>query len=294
MPLSAGAVEGEIIRCCYHGLEFDVTGTCTRVPGQDRVPSQAFVRSYPLVERDAVLWIWMGAAEAADATKIPAHPWHVDPAWGWSGGAHFMVDGNWTLIIDNVMDASHLGYVHAKTIGGDPNLHFRTKTEATREADRVTVTRHMPRSVAPPTYRAAMGFTGPIDRWQELCFKPVLIQIHTGACDADTGAFEGRREHGFSMMGFHGITPETETTTHYFWSVATNVGLDRGIPDLVFEQTAETFREDQVVLAAQQKRLGESPGGKFVDTMNDVGANHARRLIRAFYEAEQMQAVAAE
>ena len=42
------------------------------------------------------------------------------------------------------------------------------------------------------------------------------VQIHTGACDVDTGAYGGRREQGFSMIGFHGIMPETENTTYDF------------------------------------------------------------------------------
>jgi phenylpropionate dioxygenase-like ring-hydroxylating dioxygenase large terminal subunit len=293
MPLSAGQVAGEAIRCCYHGLEYDASGACVRIPGQDRVPSQAFVRAYPLVERDKVLWIWMGEAAEADPARIPSHPWHTDPAWGWQG-AHFPVKGNWQLLVENLMDLSHLGYVHPTTIGGDAHMHFRTKTEAVRDGDKVRVTRHMPSSTAPRTYVDVMGFTGPIDRWQEIEFEPVVIRIHTGACDAGTGAYEGKREHGFSMLGFHGITPETETTTHYFWSIATNVGLDRGIPQLVFDQTAYTFREDQAVLEAQQRRIDETPGGKFVDILSDAGSSQTKRLLRGLYEAEEKSIQAAE
>jgi phenylpropionate dioxygenase-like ring-hydroxylating dioxygenase large terminal subunit len=293
MPLSEGQVEGDILRCCYHGLEFDTSGACTRIPGQDRIPSQAFVRSYPIVEKQAVLWIWMGDPALADPARVPDHPQHVDPKWGWRSD-HFPVNGNWELLVENLMDLSHLGYVHAKTIGGNANMHFRTKTDAKREGDTVTVTRHMPNSVPPPTYVDAAGFKGNIDRWQEIEFTPMVIRIHTGGCDVGTGAYEGKREHGFSMMGFHGVTPETETTTHYFWSIATNVGLDRGVPQIVFDQTAFTFKEDQAVLEAQQKRISETPGGKFIDIASDIGSNLTKRLLRSLAETESQSVLAAE
>ncbi len=293
LPLSEGHVDGDILRCFYHGLEFDASGACTRVPGQDRIPSQAYVRSYPIVEREAVMWIWMGDPAKADPALIPSHPQHVSEKWGWQN-AYFHVGGNWELLVENLMDLSHLGYVHARTIGGNANMHFKTPTTARREGNKVYVQRHMPSSVAPPTYVDAAGFKGPIDRWQEIEFEPVLIRIHTGACDAGTGAYEGKREHGFSMMGFHGITPETETTTHYFWSIATNVGLDRGVPKVVFDQTEFTFREDLAVLEAQQKRINETPGGKFIDIAGDVGGNQTKRLLRQLFEAEGQTAIAAE
>jgi vanillate O-demethylase monooxygenase subunit len=165
-------------------------------------------------------------------------------------------------------------------------MHFRTKTIAERDGDKVRVTRNMPNSKAPPTYVDVKGFTGPIDRWQEIEFEKMVIRIHTGACDAGTGAYEGKRDHGFSMLGFHGITPETETKTHYFWSIATNVGLDRGIPKLVFEQTAFTFKEDQAVLEAQQNRINETPGATFVDIQSDIGSNQTKRLLASMFEAE--------
>ncbi|WP_343615913.1 aromatic ring-hydroxylating dioxygenase subunit alpha [Novosphingobium sp.] len=278
MPLSAGVVDGEALRCLYHGLEFGTHGRCTHIPAQDKIPATAKVRSFPLVERDAMLWIWMGDAERADENAIPDYAFHRDPVWAWRG-AHFHVKGNWQLLIDNLMDLSHLPYIHPHTIGGNPELHFKTRTVATRQPNGVRVERRMPASVPPPTYVAAKGFKGLVDRWQEIEFEPILIRIHTGACDEGTGAYDGKREHGFSMRGFHGITPETESTTHYFWSMATNVTTG-DIPDLVFEQTARTFEEDQIVLELQQRRIEQSPERPIMDIASDVGGRFTRQFIR--------------
>ncbi len=291
MPLSAGVVEGSAIRCPYHGLEFGGDGRCTRIPAQDRIPDTARVRAYPLVEQQGLLWIWMGDTGRADVMLVPSYPIHEDPAYAWRS-AHFPVNGSWQLLVDNLMDLSHLPYIHAKTIGGNPDLHFRTKTQSEKLTNGVRVIRQMPDSEPPPTYVDAAGFTGRIDRWQEIEFEPVLIRIHTGACDAGTGAYEGRRDHGFSMRGFHGITPETATTTHYFWSMATNILRD-GIPDEVFEQTARTFREDQEVLELQQARMSADPDQPMIDIASDVGGRHTRQFISRLLREEATERLAA-
>ncbi|HEX7819785.1 MAG TPA: aromatic ring-hydroxylating dioxygenase subunit alpha [Sphingobium sp.] len=285
LPLSFGMVDGERIRCSYHGLEFNVEGKCERIPAQDKIPSSACVRQFPLVERDALMWIWMGDPVLADEATIPPHPWHNDQRFRWKSH-HYDIDGNWELMIENLMDLSHLPYIHANTIGGNPDLHFGVKTNSERDGDVVRVTRYMPNSVPPPTYKAAKDFAGPVDRWQEIEFRPVLIRINTGACDAGTGAYDGKRDHGFSMVGFHGITPETEATTHYFWSVATDAVND-GIPEQIFQQTADTFREDQEVLELQQKRISAEPDRPLLDIASDVGARQARQVLRRLIKAER-------
>lgn len=56
-PLSMGELAGEYLACGYHGLKFDVNGRCVEVPGQTEVPAGAKVRSYPVHEKNSVVWI---------------------------------------------------------------------------------------------------------------------------------------------------------------------------------------------------------------------------------------------
>ncbi len=51
-PLSMGKLIGDIVKCPYHGLEYDTTGKCVKVPSQDMVPKGAKVRAFPVVERN--------------------------------------------------------------------------------------------------------------------------------------------------------------------------------------------------------------------------------------------------
>jgi phenylpropionate dioxygenase-like ring-hydroxylating dioxygenase large terminal subunit len=79
-PLHLGSLVEAGIQCGYHGLVFDATGRCVTIPGQKLIPQDAQVRSYPTVERDHLVWLWMGEATLADPAKIVDFPYHNDPA----------------------------------------------------------------------------------------------------------------------------------------------------------------------------------------------------------------------
>jgi phenylpropionate dioxygenase-like ring-hydroxylating dioxygenase large terminal subunit len=188
MPLSLGGeCEGEIIRCPYHGLEFDKTGRCVKVPGQALIPESAAVRHYPLVEQDALLWIWVGNRAKADAARIPRHPEHVDKNWAWTP-IMLEIEADWQLLNDNLLDLTHLGIVHRKTIGGNMQAHATATMRTTKTERGVLVTRWLPNSVPPPQYLQAHRFTGNIDRWQEMAARmwaPVRTKAsETAACSS--------------------------------------------------------------------------------------------------------------
>ena len=54
--LSKGRREGDSVRCMYHGIRYDATGKCTQIPGQDMIPPKLRVRSYPIVERNHLIF----------------------------------------------------------------------------------------------------------------------------------------------------------------------------------------------------------------------------------------------
>ena len=65
-PLTHGAVVEAGLQCGYHGLIYDTDGKCVVVPGQKNVPKDARIRSFPVVERNKNVWIWMGDPALAD------------------------------------------------------------------------------------------------------------------------------------------------------------------------------------------------------------------------------------
>jgi vanillate O-demethylase monooxygenase subunit len=287
LPLRHGDVVGDCIRCAYHGLEYDQTGQCTRVPGQGKIPTKARVRAYPVTEKDDLIWIWMGDVEKADVDAVPDYPWHRDPGWRYKKNT-YLIQANHLYIYDNLLDLTHLGYVHKKTIGGDAETHFAAKTETRRTPKGVCVERWMLDCVPPPTYTSAFAFgKDRVDRWQEIEFEPGVVRIYTGAKDAGTGAPQGLRDNSFGFRGLNAMTPETETTTHYFWSAAHNFRVDEpAVTEEIYRNIVVTFNEDKEIIESQQISVERTPGRPFVDIAFDVAPVQARRVWDAMIKAE--------
>jgi phenylpropionate dioxygenase-like ring-hydroxylating dioxygenase large terminal subunit len=287
LPLSMGELVGDDLRCNYHGLVFDCSGQCVRIPGQTAIPPSAKVNSYPLIEKGGTIWIWMGDPAKADAALLPPFQWREDPEWVWREGLfHFKC--NYELLHDNLLDLSHLAYVHRYTIGGDPNLHFETETKVGRTERGLTLKRWMPASAAPPTYAKLVPFDGLVDRWQEVEFSPGLINLYSGAISTGRNALEGERIGGFQLRLFDAVTPETETTTHNFFASGHNFRIDESdISDTLFAELKRTVLEDIEVLDAQQLRVREG-NRKLVDIKLDVAGLQARRLIQTLKAASEV------
>jgi phenylpropionate dioxygenase-like ring-hydroxylating dioxygenase large terminal subunit len=115
-PLSRGRLEGDDLRCMYHGLKFAASGECVEIPSSDRIQKGVAVRSFPIVEQDRWIWVWMGAAARADPALIPRALGHEDPDYTVeTGELHY--DANYQLIHDNLLDLTHFSYVHETTLG---------------------------------------------------------------------------------------------------------------------------------------------------------------------------------
>ncbi|WP_406504790.1 Rieske 2Fe-2S domain-containing protein [Streptomyces sp. NBC_00212] len=71
--LALGKVVDGSLRCPFHHWQFDASGTCTAIPGVDRIPATARRRPYPTVERYGFVWVWYGGGEPAfDLPDFPA------------------------------------------------------------------------------------------------------------------------------------------------------------------------------------------------------------------------------
>ncbi len=238
------------------------------------------VKSYTLQERDGLIWIWFGDEQTPQPScDAPNYPVHNDPNYVWDGDVYHY-QAPYQLIHDNLLDLSHLGYVHLKTIGGDAKTHMNADMKTTTEGDSVSVVRHMPNVTPPPTYSAAFPFQGPIDRWQEIDFQVTHLKIWTGGADVGSCDLNDPNRGGFHLKGFHGITPETETTSHYLWTMATNPAMEREtVLEKVIDQTAFTFDEDKVVIENQYRNMKQFGNQPMISIHVDSGANRARIIM---------------
>ena len=294
-PLHMGSVVEAGLQCGYHGLVFDASGRCVAIPGQSRIPEDACVRSYPIVEKDQLVWVWMGDAAKADPSLIVDFPYHNDKATWPNKHDIYPIKGNYMLMVDNLMDLTHLGYLHAKTVGGNPGAHVEAEMKTTRTPRGLKFTRWMKNSVPPPSYVRAAGFAGRVDRCQEFEFvAPSSILQWTGAADAGSQYSDPQRDFRFQFRLFHGLTPETETSCFYFWSAAN--GYRQNEPEAteqLYREIAPTFLEDKTMVEAQQARLDEFGETELVDIASDANRMHMRRTVERLL-AEEQSALAAE
>ena len=277
LPLSKGKLEADRLRCGYHGLVFDADGRCVEIPGQASIPPQARVRSYPTLERFRWVWIWMGDPAKADPERIPNWWWAGHPQWAFSRPDPIHVRCNYQLISDNVLDVTHLAYVHATSIGASSITEFPAAVE--KEKHLVRLTRWIRNRPPPPLYREAGGFEGNVDRWQIVEHVPPCFSVNFAGCE------DGAKR--IDLMALSAPTPETERSSHYFFGFVRNFKLDDAAVDRVFEvELVNVFKEDIPVLEAQQRMLDLVPGAPQIDIAVDAAPLAARRILAALLAKE--------
>ena len=272
------------------------TAAASRIPGQEHIPHGAKVRTYPIAERYHWVWIWMGDPALADPAKIADFHWFDDPNWG-AKSAYLHVEANWQLVVDNLLDLTHLAFVHDTTIG-NLALAEHAKVKVDRAPTNVVVTRWIINQDPPPTFQKVGNFAGKVDRWQIIDFTPpAFLRLDVGATSTGTGAPEGKRVGGIGMRNLNAITPETETTSHYFWGQAHDFEVkDAELTNRIFDQVQTAFFEDVAVFSAQQRTMDIMPGAPQFDIAADAGTIAARRILTRLHNEEQatMRVAAAE
>ncbi len=292
-PLSKGKVIGNIIQCPYHGLRFDGTGKAVGIASQAEMPAGAQIRSYPVVEKYHWIWIWMGDPAKADPSLIEDFHWMDDPGWRFAGEL-LHLDGGYELLVENLLDTTHLTFIHPTTLGTDGFAGSEVKFE--RGDNFIRVTRWLMDSQPAPFHQRMGGFPdgANVDRWQITTFTPpAFVRLDVGSAPVGTGAREGDRSKGVNMMNLNAITPETETSTHQFWAHAYNFKLDQGwVGDLIRQQVRTAFNEDLEIINLQQQNISRNPG-PIVNFGQDAGGIAARGIIERLIRKEQEEMRAA-
>ena len=296
MPLSLGALEGDEVRCGYHGLVYNAQGRCTHMPSQETMNPSACVRSFPVLEKYRFVWVWPGDPALADPALVPDMHWNDDPAWA-GDGKMIRVKCDYRLVVDNLMDLTHETFVHGSSIG--QRAVAEAPFVATHGERTATVTRYMENIDAPPFWAGqidhALGYKGKVDRWQVIKFEaPCTVNIDVGVAETGTGAMplpvngdvnQGDSATSVRTRGVNGfvlntITPETDQTCLYFWAFSRNYRLgEQRLTHELREGVSRIFREDEHVLEAQQQAMNDHPDHKFYNLNIDAGAMWARRLI---------------
>jgi len=271
-PLSLGRIDGDMIECGYHGWAYNCAGNCIRLPGVEN-PQKIAVRSFPIVEKWGWVFIWMGNPDEAEEHKLP--DFHVIGEDKWVGaGSMLPVEAHCDLIRDNLLDLTHAKYTHKQTLATDDIDKVPVSSE--REGDLVRVKRVMKNIQPSPFFARAVGYTKNIIHRQTTEFTPgcnIVIRLRGNSVPDTT---ENLR-NGFRVL--NAMTPETDTSTHYFWWLGRN--YDQGNASLtqwMKDANARTFLEDKAVLEAQQRNMTLNPDQRPIPSPVDKGLTLAAKL----------------
>jgi vanillate O-demethylase monooxygenase subunit len=283
-PLSAAPsrVVGDAVVCGYHGFTYDGSGACVAVPGQTRIPRTARVKSYPVVEQDSFVWVFIGDPALAQSSPIPRAPWLADPAWTAVSGME-PIASRWSLLVDNLMDLSHETYLHAGYIGTPEVAQTPITTEVDEENRVVRVSRHMADAQCPPFYATATGITGRITRWQDIEYHPpCLYLLHSRVAPAGVLPNpDGTDPDAFHVEVVYAITPSTAGSTMDFWCVARDFALDDAeVTRFLHDSNRTVVLQDVTALDLLETVLRSDPPDAQELSINiDTGALAARRLL---------------
>ena len=286
-PLSEGRVEGTEIVCPYHGMAYATDGTCTRIPTQRDIPGNARVRSYPLRESGAFVWIWMGEPEEIANHDPPVDlSYTTDPDWSVLIG-YYDVAANWILIRENVLDLTHIAHLHKSTFRQND---WNTVPEITQKGDVITFRQEFGPSPLSPLFCHAMGLgeTKPVTRVQ-VGTMPSLAVSFSDWYVRDPAPEPGARSD-FLTRGFHLTTPGERGRTHYYWSDAFDIaGVAPDVLDLTRSNITAAFDEDKALLERLQERTTKDPRGVDYTEINlraDGAGLRVRRILQARLAAE--------
>ncbi len=289
-PLSKGQQEGDQLRCMYHGLLFDCSGRCVEVPGQEKLSDKLRVRSYPVEVRNNLVWIWMGLPEEADPESIRPVHWHDRAGWSVEEGGYIRYASDVQLIVDNLLDFSHLGFVHNKSIGTRKQGNVRPETDFCGETVSVRFT--TPDS-APPAFARELGqLPEKVDRFNHYVWHirgNLFVQDSVIAPVGD--GYDSEDPTAIKLHTFIALTPCDETTTHYFWATARNdfASKEEDLTRKLTQQVASAFEEDREIIEAQQAVISATPQAPMIAIAADATLLKVRRMLDALLATEQSE-----
>ena len=291
-PLSRGTRDGDTLVCGYHGLSFSPAGKCVRNPFSDRIPAGTDIPTFAVCERDGIRWLWGGEAASADQDLVPDFSFLPDPPHSRTIRGYTLMQANYEYGTDNLLDLSHIEFVHRGTFAGQ-GVIFAGKHSVRTEADTLHSDWFMP-DIPPPS--VAYGRFAPedrVDHWLEMRWNaPASMRLHIGVCPHGQD-----RATGFEVPQAHVLTPANEHETHYFWASVRYQDIDSAETDAyLLQMFGEAFDEEDkpMIEAAYRNVRGEDFWAqKPVSLGIDQGGTRARRKLEQLIAAERGSANAA-
>lgn len=263
LPLSKGIRVGDDLQCGYHGMTFDCSGRCVRIPGQDNIPSTAYVERYATVEKHNIVFVWMGDAGKADLSKVFDMPQFHDAAWHAHQGDALHLKANYLNVAENLVDPAHVSFVHPTTLGNAASEDIPVSVDT--DGDVLVAWRWI--RDAPPVgfFQKFGGFEGNVDRWHYYYLHmPCTAVIDFGSADVTKQLKEDQRDEGVRIFALHFLTPVNEHYTIDRWMHIRNAAVDDEAASAQMDAMFRVaFDEDKAILEAiQEDEIREQNGSR--------------------------------
>jgi phenylpropionate dioxygenase-like ring-hydroxylating dioxygenase large terminal subunit len=299
MPLSQGRfIEDDLLECAYHGLCYDETGRCVRVPSHPdgRIPARARLRPFPVVEQDGLVWIWTGDPARTDGVRPPRLPEIAHPAWETADTGPMPVPANSLLLIENLLDITHFYPLHDGNIGDVENSRIPVRLEqGTRDGNPYVGTIREVRGYRQPPFLEDYFGYDIVDREHtHFMLSPAVTRVQMRVWPAGRYGDESR-ECGYIIVHTH--TPVDRR--NHVWRLIVNMPAGqkcRSDPSKsAVERFMETFpaviAEDRWALEKQQQMFGYPDDGySEVFLRPDIALRRAREILNRLEQAERAAA----
>jgi len=278
-PLAKGCIKGAKVQCGYHGFEFDSDGKCVSVPNQKGVPTNSDLKSYPVVERAGLVWIWTGKAENADPDLIPdLDEVGLCDGWAWEQSPPIKVPGRFTLLIDNLLDLGHASFIHTDTIPGSEAVAMLPVSII--ENGRTLNAQRIAEGFPSTNYKKFQfpEYEGEFDEhFDAEYYGPCLIRTGGASHKAGTGVYLGTQNF------LHFITPETPYSCHYFVISARDFQVDnKALSQAMIDIGDQIAPQDVAAIGAIEQVLQTSDTlPREVSARADTSALKVRHLLES-------------
>lgn len=288
-PLSQGRVEGEALRCMYHGLVFGGDGRCLSAPGYSDAPNVR-VQTYPVLVQDSWIWIWMGDPQTADPSLAP-RAFGLNGAWTMRSG-EMTYEAPYLLVNDNLCDLSHVDFLHEQSLGLATGYGWSEAQPSIKPISRGLLFERWlvarPASPKNPTL---------VDTWSVYRYLAPGIFVmenksypHGYAAQCEFGPpLDAPMTHRVEQQA---VTPIDDRRTRYFFATGFDASnLPQKVVDGIFEMVLKTFTEDRTMIEGQA-RLAEHDQRpeRGVYLLQDQGPIQFRRTMDRLMSEESAKA----
>jgi len=283
-PLSCGRIEGDDIICGYHGIRFGSDGVCKLVPTQASAPRALSVATFTIDETAPIVWIWMG--DAAQMTPPPAAPWMLEGS-GWAISYDYLqVNASYVFLHENLIDLSHLSFLHAHTFGTPDYATAPFETEVTDEA--IIVRRRVQPTRLPPIYANPLGMQG------VAAARIVTSTFLSPGLSISAVVLRNLEQPEHVRVDYHIrtaqlVTPCDRSTVHYHFVVARDfVTDDTDVSEFILQGVKSAFAEDVFALESITRVRREDSDAHFAEKSiaSDRAGVMLRRRLRTLAEKE--------